>query len=280
MDYAKKEKIEIVRRTSGGGAIFVDMGTFLYTLIQPRQKEIDVWQTAQKTIAGPVIRALNKMGVPALLSGRNDILAGGKKISGIAQYARFGMLCTHGSLLYDANLEMLASALRVDDDKIRSKAIKSVRGRVKNINEYVALPIREFREILKRSLIGELGAREYIFTDGELMEIEKIRDEKYGNPEWTFGNAPAFSFFAGRRFPEGKIEIYLDVVKGFVASLSIRGDFLGVVPIRALEEKLENTMFQYDAFERALDNVEFGPFFGGITKEQLLSVVFKQEEAQ
>jgi lipoate-protein ligase A len=253
------------------------MGTLLYTMIQEYRENSEVMQTAKETIVGSVIRALGKVGVPAVLAGRNDILAGGKKISGIAQYARCGMLCTHGSLLYDADLEMLAGALRVDDEKIRSKAIKSVKSRVTNIKEYIGVSTRDFREMLKQHLIDDFGAREYALTAGDLAEIEKIRGEKYDNPARTFGSSPAFSFCAARRFPEGKIEIYLDIVKGAVASLAICGDFLGVLPVCELEKKLENVMFQYDAFERALDGFEPGPFLGGITKQELLSCIFDGE---
>jgi len=272
MNVAEQENIKIIRRTSGGGAIFCDMGTFLYTMIQPYQEG-----EQGKQIVNSVIHALNKMGVPAVLEGRNDILAEGKKISGIAQYVRHGMLCTHGSLLYDTNLELLTNVLCVSDDKIRSKALRSVRSRVTNIKDYVGIPTLDFRESLKRNLLAEFNVREHKLTESELQEIKTICQEKYENPTWTFGSSPAFSFSSSKRFSEGKIEVYLDIVKGIVVSCAIRGDFLGVVPIRALEEQLENVLFRYDAFNEVLDGIVLHPFIGGNTKEQLLSCIFERE---
>ena len=277
MDYARQAGIQIVRRSSGGGAIFTDMGTFLYTMIQPYRSEAPVRDIARETIAGAVVGALNEMGVPAVLEGRNDILVDGKKISGIAQQVRHGCLCTHGSLLYDTDLEMLADVLRVDDEKIRSKAIRSVRGRVTNIKEYVGLSTRDFGDRLKRNLMAGTGATEYVLTDDELNEIENIYREKYGNAAWTFGNSPAFSFHNSRRFPGGKVEVYLDIVGGTVASCAVRGDFLGTAAIRELEEKLENTVFEYDALRGVLEGLMLHPYLGSVTKDELLACIFERK---
>ena len=276
MNCIERENIKIVRRSSGGGTIFTDMGTILYTMIQPYQKGGRVSQIAQETIVCAVVEILNEMGVPAVLQGRNDILADGKKFSGIAQHVRHGMLCTHGSILYDTDLELLSQVLNVDDDKIRSKAIRSVRSRVANIKDYVGVSTQVFREQLKQNLVDKFGAQEYKMTDDELQEIEKICHEKYENPSWIFGRSPAFSFSNSKRFPEGKVEVFLDVKKGVTQSIAIRGDFLGVAPIRELEEKLENLPFQYDDFSDVLDEVSLFPFIGGVSKEQLLSCLFEQ----
>ena len=276
MNCVEREGIKIVRRSSGGGTIFTDMGTILYTMIQPHKKDSQVNQIAEETIVSSVVEILNKMGVPAVLEGRNDILADGKKFSGIAQHVKHGMLCTHGSILYDTDLELLSQVLNVDDDKIRSKAIRSVRSRVTNIKDYIGVSTQVFREQLKQNLVHKFDAREYKLTDDELQEIEKICREKYENLSWTFGRSPAFSFSNSKRFPEGKVEVFLDVKKGAAQSVAIHGDFLGVIPIRALEEKLENLPFRYEDFNGALSGVELQPFIGGISKEQLLSCIFEQ----
>lgn len=276
MDYAEQMGIQIVRRSSGGGAIFTDMGTLLYTMIQPYQKG-QVQQIAKETIVTSVLNALKKMGVPAGFEGRNDILVNGKKISGIAQYMRNGMLCTHGSLLYDTNLDLLVNALNVDDEKIRSKAIRSVRSRVTNIKEYLNISTQDFLKNLQQNIITEHKAQRYPLTEKELTEINQIRCEKYENPSWTFGKTPKFSFSNSRRFPEGKVEVYIDATNGIVTSCAIRGDFLGTVPMRTLEEKLENIMFEFQAFSNALNEVVLQPYLGDLTKEQLLSCIFEQE---
>ena len=276
LNNAEQAGIQIIRRSSGGGAIFADMGTFLYTMIQPHKNGYQVQKIARETIGGCVVNALKKMGVPAVLHGRNDILANGSKISGIAQQIRYGSLCTHGSILYDTDLELLARVLLVDGDKIKSKGIRSVRSRVKNIKEYINLPARDFKRLLKEYLLDGISWKEYILSEKELAEVQQIYLEKYGNTCWNFSKSPPFSFSRSKRFIGGKMEVFFDIAKDIVTSCTIRGDFLGTVPIRILEEKLENTSFQYQAFKKVLNEIEFHSYLGDITKDEFLSCIFDQ----
>ena len=276
LDYARAEGMQVVRRPSGGGTIFTDMGTILYTVILPYTNELCTQKIAREQVAAPVIAALSRLGVPAKLEGRNDILVDGKKISGLAQHAKNGRLCTHGSLLYDTDLDMLTRVLNVEEGKISSKAIRSVRSRVTNIKEHMSRlnSTREFWQHLKHNLFEDTEIREYSFSDCDLEDIDRIYHEKYGNPSWVFEKSPRFSYYNSIRFEQGKVEVYLDIVKGVVAACSIRGDFLGTVPIRGLEERLEQQVFQYQDMLDALDGVELAPYLGGITKGQLLSCMF------
>jgi len=184
--------------------------------------------------------------------------------------------------LFDADLDMLARILRVDDDKIRSKAIKSIRSRVTNIKEHMEAPCstQEFFEQFKKALLmeiknqNEVEVSEHKFSQDAFDGISKIREEKYANTSWTIGKSPKFSLHNSKRFAGGKVEVYLDVDKGIVSNCSIRGDFLGVVPIRNLEINFENNEFQYQVFCNLLDNVSLSPFLGSITKDELLSCLF------
>ncbi|MCL1855352.1 MAG: lipoate--protein ligase [Clostridia bacterium] len=277
MMYAKEAGIQVVRRSSGGGAIFTDSGTLLFTMILPPADVRYLQQIAKEMIAGLVVGALNHMGIPAKAEGRNDILIEGKKVSGMAQYVRHGRICTHGSLLYSADLETLARVLRADSDKIRSKAVSSVRSRVTNLMEYTgaAYSILEFKELLKRNLFADQQVRNYELSHTELAQVDQIYHDQYGNPSWTIGRTPRFSFRNSKRFAGGKVEVFLDVRKGEVASCSICGDFLGTVPIRHLEEHLERRAFLYQSFDSALSEISLAPFLGDITKDQLLSCLFE-----
>ncbi|MDR1496681.1 MAG: hypothetical protein LBS67_07195 [Clostridiales Family XIII bacterium] len=135
--YARANGVAVVRRSSGGGAIYTDPGVLLYTIILPFTERTDAKAVVADYLAVPAIKALGRMGVSASLEGRNDILVSGKKICGIAQYIRHGYLCSHGSLLFDADLAELARVLTVSGEKIVSKALRSVRSRVTNIAEYL-----------------------------------------------------------------------------------------------------------------------------------------------
>ena len=274
--YAEREGIQIVRRSSGGGTIFTDLGTFLYTMILPHT-EHNSPEAVRKIVAGPIVEALNEMGCPAKIEGRNDIhVEGVKKIGGMAQYSWHGRICTHGSLLYDEDLEKLTRALRADDEKIRSKALRSMRSRVTNIKEYIPhdYSTHEFLGILKQKLFCGEHIREHSLTDDEIAQINRIYQDRYGNPAWTFGRAPKFSLHNSKRFTGGRIEVYFEIVKGIVNSCSIRGDFLGIVPIQGLEEVFQDRPFRAQAFEEALANISIQPYLGSITKEEFLSCIF------
>jgi len=277
LKYAKSEGIAIVRRSSGGGTIYTDPGAFLFTVIQPKSDESYPLDIAKSEVAAPVVDALRNMGIPAKLEGRNDILVDGKKVSGLAQYTRHGRICTHGSLLYETDLETLVRVLRVDDDKIRSKALRSIRSRVTNIKEHMDRDCSrgQFREQLKRNLFSGQKVRELTLTEFDLTQIDSIYREKYGDPSWTFTQSPKFSFHNSKRFAGGKVEVYLDVEKGLVSSCSIRGDFLGVAPISALEDGLEGIMFQRKDFTEALEDISLQQYLGNITIDELLSCFFE-----
>jgi lipoate-protein ligase A len=274
---AERTGVRVVRRSSGGGTIFTDPGTLLYTLILPYREGDDVKRMEELFVAGPIVRALNGMGIPARLEGRNDIQVEGKKVSGLAQYLRQNRLCTHGSLLYNTDLETLSRVLRPDDEKIRSKALRSARSRVTNLAPHMEgqPSIREFWNALRQKLFETHDLREYKLTTQDVVQIEKIRDEKYASSNWTFDSAPRFSFHNRKRFPLGGVEAFLDISEGQVKSCRIRGDFLSVASVRSLEERLESKPWRPEILREALEGMDLTPCLGGITKEQLLSCLFE-----
>jgi len=275
MNTMENAGIRIVRRSSGGGTIFTDMGTLLYTIIMPYTQEKTPLEILREQVAKPVAEALNKLDVPAAVEGRNDILVGGAKVSGLAQYVKHGRICTHGSLLYDADLELLAQLLTVNAEKIKSKALKSVRSRVANIRKHKDMGATpEFWSLIKNELFKEQRVTEYVLTEHDLTEINEIYKEKYANPVWTFGRAPQFTYHNSKRFTGGIVEFFCDVKNGAVTSCSIKGDFLGVLPVQGLEELLVNKPFQRQAFAEVIDGAAMQNYFGDITKEEFLSCVF------
>jgi len=184
LDFATKSDINIVRRSSGGGAIYTDNGTILYTVIQPLTADAKHYRedTAEK-----VISVLTKIGVSAYREGRNDILLDGKKISGFAQYISGKHICTHGSLLYDTDIDNLTSVLIPNTEKLQPKGIASIRSRVTNIKPYAneKYTTVEFFDFLKKGLLAETQYRTYELSKDELIKAEKIKSEKYGNSEWN-----------------------------------------------------------------------------------------------
>ena len=276
--YAQKEDIHIVRRPSGGGTIFVDHGTLLYSLILPLEEGAGGAEKSRTFFATSVASALGELGIPAEAEGRNDILVDGKKIAGIAQHMKNGWICTHGSLLFDADLDMLTRVLTPDAGKIKSKAISSVRSRVTNLSEYLPEPktIQEFWALLAQTLQEKWGFSEQALSAEERSAIQQIHQGKFGNPEWTFGNTPKFSYQNSKRFPAGKVDVFVDTDRNRIKSAAIFGDFLGMVAIRGLEQMLENQPFTWEAISAVLEHVDLTPYLGGVTKEQLLECLFER----
>ena len=185
LSYAEESSIAIVRRSSGGGAIYTDSGTVLFSIIEPVYDEMTIHR---ENVAAIIIEALVKMNVPAYRDGRNDILADGRKFSGLAQYSSGGMICTHGSLLFDTDLETLTKVLIPDKKKLQPKGISSIRSRVGNIKPYISgdLNADEFMQMLKNNLLHKKDFTTYNFNDNDLIEINKINEEKYSSNDWNF----------------------------------------------------------------------------------------------
>lgn len=274
--YTNAHNIHLIRRITGGGAVYHDLGNLCFTFILHgiTPDMVDVPRFAQ-----PVINALSQFGIPAEVTGRNDLTIDGKKFSGNAMALQKKRLLFHGTLLYDTDLTVLSEALRVAPDKIESKGVKSVRSRVTNIKAYAPtnLKIEEFKEALKQSFYGEDGHREYIPTEDDLAGIHELTEKKYQSWEWNFGNNPRANVVYSRRFSGGKLEIYLNIDKGLITSCQIRGDFLGLCDVEEVEQRLTGLLYREDVLRKAMETIDMKEHFGLITLEEfLLTILGKQ----
>lgn len=281
-EYIRKSGIKVVRRLTGGGAVFHDPGNVNFTFIT----DADEGGLDFGRFTAPVIAALRKMGVPAEADGRNDITANGCKISGNAQCVYNTAdgrrrLMHHGTLLFSADMTGLARALRVSKDKLESKGIKSVRSRVCNISEidgYCGPDSAEgFAAKLCELIAGEFGApRE--FTDEEKCGIQKLCDEKYSLWSWNFGASPSHGFVCRKRFPYGTVEITLGADGGIINNIEINGDFFGERDTKELCEKLRGKALEYDALIPALDDI--GSYIKGCTPEDAAGLIINAGDAE
>lgn len=273
--YVKENNINVVRRLSGGGAVYHDLGNINFTfVINNVQKELLDF----KKFTLPVIRSLDRLGVKAELSGRNDLTVDGKKFSGNAQYIYKDRLLHHGTLLFDSNLDRLQLALNVKTDKIASKGIKSVRSRVANIKDYLKdkITIHEFMLLLRKYIFEFEGQNidEYKITEEDINEIKNIMSEKYVTWEWNYGESPPFNFKNSKRFNGGKVEVLLEVTDGILSECKIYGDFLGVGDVSEIEEKLKGIRYTEDDIKSVLNGIDVYKYFGAITIEELISCFF------
>ncbi|PWW27778.1 lipoate-protein ligase A [Cytobacillus oceanisediminis] len=273
-EYVESHGIHVVRRLSGGGAVYHDLGNLNFSFITKDDGES--FHNFLK-FTEPVINALKKLGVNAELSGRNDLTAEGRKISGNAQFSTKGRMFSHGTLLFDSEIESVVSALKVKKDKIESKGIKSIRSRVANISEFMdqKITIEEFRSMVLKNIFGDLNEiPEYKLTDEDWEKIHQLSKERYQNWDWNYGKSPKFDLQHSHRFPVGQIDIRLNVAKGKIEDCKIYGDFFGVGDVTEIENKLTGIRYEKIEIEKALEKVDIKHYFGNITKEEFINLVY------
>ncbi|TKH06251.1 lipoate--protein ligase [Peribacillus simplex] len=273
-EYVDGNGITVVRRLSGGGAVYHDLGNLNFSFIT--RDDGDSFHNFKK-FTQPVVETLEKLGIHAELSGRNDILAEGKKISGNAMFSTKGRMFSHGTLLFKSEMDHIVSALKVKKDKIESKGIKSIRSRVGNIADFLKEPmsIEEFRSFLLQNIFKDSGkVTEYVLTETDWEKINEISEERYQNWEWNYGKSPKFNLQNSHRFPVGSVDIRLEVNRGIIENCKIYGDFFGVGEVADIEQKLTGIRYEKEAISRVLDEIDVRHYFGNVTNEEILALIY------
>ncbi len=273
-EYINANNIHVVRRISGGGAVYHDLGNLNFSFITNHDgKSISNF----KKFTAPVISVLNDMGVSAELKGRNDIQVGEKKISGTAQFSTGKRMISHGTLLLDTDMSEVVKALQVKMSKIQSKGHKSVRSRVANISEFLKTPISitDFKDQL---LVGLYEASEpfetYQLTKEEWEAVHQLKTEKYDLWDWNFGRSPKFNIQRSKRFPVGEIDLRILVEKGLISEFKIFGDFFGRNPVEHIENLLLGVPYDKDEISKSLQNISVEDYFGELTKADFLELIY------
>lgn len=275
-DYVDANNIKVVRRLSGGGAVYHDEENLNFSFITKDDGES--FQNFQK-FTQPIVDALNERGVPAELQGRNDIAVEGRKISGNAMFSTRGRMFSHGTLMLNSKIDELTKALKVKKIKIESKGIKSIRSRVANINEYLEdkLTIEEFKEMILKHVFNVDDVKDvpqYVLTDEDWEKIHEISRNRYQKWEWNYGKSPSFNIQESHKFPAGLVDVRLNVKKGIIEDCTIFGDFFGIGDIKDLENKLIGLRHDRKTIEAALEDFPVSHYLGKISKEDFINLIY------
>ena len=248
--------IKIVRRVSGGGAVYHDLNNLNYTIISNGRsgEEFDF-----KSFSQPVIDALASLGV-------KDLEIDGRKFCGNAQYVRSGRIMHHGCLMFDVDTTVLADALKVSKDKIESKGIKSVRSRVTNIKEHLPnqdMTVLDFVAALKKYMSEKYEMTDFVATKEDEEAILAIQEERNNSWDWVYGKNPDFNIKRNRRLKTGKIE----------ANILVEHDFFGVMDVEDIAKKLVGVKYQKEDIKKVLEQVDINSYFLGATLDEVVDIL-------
>ena len=271
--FVKEQNIRVVRRLSGGGAVYHDMGNVNFTFIV---KSDDLGAFDFASFCRPVVKALGQLGVTAEINGRNDMTIDDKKFSGNAQYSKRGRVMHHGTILYDSDLSVVGKALIVPKDKIESKGLKSVQSRVTNVKAYMRenLPVERFMGALRDAMFHEYEMTAYALTPEDDATVTTLQQKVYATWDWNYGASPAYSIKKERRIEGcGKIEVHMNVEQGIIKDIAFFGDYFGNLDASGLTPLLTGHRLERDELAQTLADTPLGEYFHNLELEAFIDIL-------
>ena len=269
LGYLNANGITLARRVTGGGAVYHDLQNLNYTIVG--------WQTANDTaapcashpaITGPavIVEALRQLGVPAELTGRNDIFVEGRKVSGYARRVSNRQEIIHGTLMYDVDIDTLTQVLDTPESKLNAKGIGSVKSRVANLKDF--LPGFKSLDEVQAALQDILASGDYQMelTEDQLAEVRKMADEKFSTWDFIYGRSRQADLFRSAKLPCGTVEAAISLDRGIITDISFRGDFM-------LAAALVGCRFEHDALASVLGKTDVSRFFRDTNSSDVLDLI-------
>lgn len=269
LKFLEENGITLARRVTGGGAVYHDLQNLNYTIVG-RSNDLERDYPGYMHM---IIDALRGMGVDASLSGRNDIMVEGRKVSGYAKRVWKDRLMVHGTLMYDVDLETLTKVLATDGSKLETAGIASVRSRVANLKDYLPQcgSVSEMKDALHKILAGD--DRGILLSNEQLEAVRGIAEEKFYTWEWVYGRSLKTGFQAKQKFACGTVEADVKVERGIIRSVSFGGDFIGNRPASELAEALAGASFEPSALLDTLRRLDTGQYFDNTSPDEIAKLI-------
>ncbi|MBQ6939390.1 MAG: lipoate--protein ligase [Muribaculaceae bacterium] len=269
LPYCKENNIAIFRRKSGGGCVYSDMGNIMLSYIKDGDSVGFVFDTYMRRIAF----ALQKAGIVAQVSGRNDILVDGRKVSGNAFYQLPGRSIVHGTMLFDTNFDHLENAITPSNKKLQSKGVASARQRVTNLVEHTDLSIEAF----KKHMIDTLCDGERMLTEEDIAAIEAI-EQTYLDDDFIYGRNPRYSFNSGMcHCKAGELGVEIDLRHALIEHVELKGDFFVLREFaQELNELLRGKPLEREAMQEALKDFNLDTYIKDLTTDNFIEIIFTE----
>ncbi len=269
LQYVKDNNIAVIRRLTGGGAVYHDLGNINFSYIFNNDSFVDL-----KSQLTQVIAFLKSIGLDAQFSGRNDILADGYKVSGTAQVTKKGRSIVHGTLLYSADLTVLTKALKPNPLKLESKGISSVRSRVSNISDLLKSENNadSFFNNLYSYMLRNESCEEYIFSENDIKQITALKENKYDTWDWNFGDAPKFTMEKSVLSKCGLLTANYTVKNGLIEDIKFFGDFNSLKDTSCLEKLFIGLSSNPELLKKQIQNIDFESFIQNANRDDFLKL--------
>ncbi len=270
--YIREKGIQVVRRLSGGGAVYHDLGNLNFTFIQNAENGIhlDLGLFCQ-----PVAAAIRALGADAQVNGRNDITVDGKKFSGNSQYKKEGRVMHHGTLLFDSDMQAAQDALRPDPEKIKAKGVQSVRSHITNLKPYLpGVTLEGFKKKLLEKLFEGRPMEQYSLTEADRAAIGKLQKERYGTWDWNYGFSPPCDLRYRKRIEGcGTVELQLQIKDGRIRNAALYGDFFSARDPGELAQRFVGLQPVPEAYRSLLETVDISQYIANLSKEAFLAIL-------
>ncbi len=272
LGYLNANGITLARRVTGGGAVYHDLQNLNYTIVG--------WQAAKDSVLPPavtgpavIVEALRQLGVPAELTGRNDIFIEGRKVSGYARRVSKRQEIIHGTLMYDVDIDTLTQVLDTPESKLNAKGISSVKSRVANLKDYLPgfKSLDEVQATLQDILAS--GDCQMELTEDQLAEVQRMADEKFSTWDFIYGRSRQADLVRKAKLPCGTVEAAISLDRGLITGISFSGDFMFDEPAEGLAAALVGCRFEHDALASVLGKTDVSRFFRDTNSSDVLDLI-------